>query len=55
VGLFANRDKISKGPQRGKARFLFAHPTGLILLGLSFDVVPQLFVEILLLAVAHEQ
>src|SRR5450631_2957792 len=55
VSPFANPYKVSKGPQRGKACFLFAHPTGLILVGLSFDVVPQLFIEILILAVAHQQ
>src|SRR5271156_4093427 len=55
VRLLANRDKASKGPQRGKARLLFAHPARLILPGLSFDVIPQLFIEILILAVAHEQ
>ena len=53
--LLANHDKVSKGPPRGEPRLYFAHPAGQIILGLALDVIPQLFVELRILALAHKQ
>ena len=46
VRLLANHDKVSKGSKRSDARLFFPHPASQILLGLAFDVIPQLFVEL---------
>ena len=55
MGLVANGGKVSKSPQCGLSRFLFAHALRPILFSLTFDVITQLFVNILLLAVTAEQ